>query len=293
MKKLTVFTPTYNRVYCLPNVYKSLCHQTSNDFIWIVVDDGSTDNTTELVRKWISENIIKIVLLEQKNGGKQKAHNNCVRMTNTDLFVCVDSDDFLVENAVELILNKWNENSNDIAGIVAYKGKNENETLSGYHFININKSTLTNLYETGFRGDTTLIYRTDILKNHLYPEVLDELHFTDSFVYDQIDQRYSLLVFPQILEICEYLEDGTTFNALRTLKNNPKSYAIFYNQKALFADSVKNRNYYICQYICYCILGKTNNIVSLSNYPLQTFFLFPFGKYLSIKRKLQYKKEVK
>ena len=102
MKHLTIFTPTYNRAYILNKLYESLCVQTCQDFEWLIVDDGSTDNTKELVDTWMGEGRIAIRYVYQQNGGKQRAFNKAVALTNSELFVCIDSDDQLTtEHVVE------------------------------------------------------------------------------------------------------------------------------------------------------------------------------------------------
>ncbi len=107
MKLLTVFTPTYNRGYCLRNLYESLKRQTSNNFLWLVIDDGSNDNTKELCLEFQKENRVEMVYYYQQNGGKHVAHNKAVEICQTELFLCVDSDDILSDQAVETIENAY------------------------------------------------------------------------------------------------------------------------------------------------------------------------------------------
>lgn len=104
MKLLTIFTPTYDRAYILPELYHSLCKEPSDSFIWLIVDDGSTDNTQTLVENWQRENKIEIVYFKQENGGKMRAHNKGVELCSTPLFFCIDSDDQIATGAVEKIL---------------------------------------------------------------------------------------------------------------------------------------------------------------------------------------------
>lgn len=120
MKYLTIFTPTYNRSNLLLHLYKSLCEQINKDFLWLIIDDGSKDNTKELVDTWKKENKIKIQYIYQKNSGKHVAHNKAVELCNTELFVCVDSDDILTNNAVEIIINYWENDRNKNVDFVAY-----------------------------------------------------------------------------------------------------------------------------------------------------------------------------
>ena len=107
---LTVFTPAYNRAHTLPRTYESLCRQKCKQFIWMIIDDGSTDNTAELVKGWQSRsNGFPIRYIYKENGGMHTAHNTAYANIDTELNVCIDSDDMLADNAVELILNKWHE----------------------------------------------------------------------------------------------------------------------------------------------------------------------------------------
>ena len=198
MKRLTVFTPTYNRKGNLKKLYESLLRQTVSDFIWIIVDDGSTDGTEDLVRQWISESKIVIQYHFQDNSGKMIAHNKGVLLSTTELFVCVDSDDYLTDNAVELILKYYECIATDdsLCGIVAYKSISKNQFPR-----RIESSTLSNLYHCGFRGETTLVFKTDVLRHYLFPVIEGEKFITEGYVYDQIDDTYKYLVLREILII--------------------------------------------------------------------------------------------
>ena len=104
---LTIFTPTYNRAYILWKGFEGLKRQTCKDFKWIIIDDGSTDNTKELVEEWIKEDIIPIEYYHKQNGGMHTAHNEAYRHINSELAVCIDSDDYMPDNGVELIISRW------------------------------------------------------------------------------------------------------------------------------------------------------------------------------------------
>ena len=165
MKKLTVFTPAYNRADMLHTVYESLLCQTNTDFVWLVVDDGSSDDTWEVLNSFKNEGRLEIDLIRQENGGKMRAHNVGVRLAETELFVCLDSDDCFTKNTVSDILKQWEKVSGDreIAGIVAHKGRDEEHTLYDAVFPDVETDTLSGLYSKGFKGETTLIFRTDNL----------------------------------------------------------------------------------------------------------------------------------
>ena len=114
MPILTVFTPTFNRAYILHRCYESLLRQTNKNFIWLIIDDGSTDNTKKLVTEWMNkENGFEIRYEYKKNGGMHTAHNKAYELIDTELNVCIDSDDFMPDNAVELIVNFWDKYGSD------------------------------------------------------------------------------------------------------------------------------------------------------------------------------------
>ena len=170
MKLVTVFTPTYNREHTLPQLYDSLCRQTCKDFVWCIVDDGSKDNTEELVQEWVSKNQITIEYHKQSNGGKMRAHNFGVRLCKTPLFVCIDSDDYVSDTFVESVKGYYPQIKDEagLAGIIAYRTiKQEDGTFRvKCKFPYSGKSTLTALYKGGFFGDTTLVFKSEVIKQY-------------------------------------------------------------------------------------------------------------------------------
>ena len=228
--KLTVFTPTYNREKLLPRVYESLCAQTDRDFQWLIVDDGSTDGTEKLVNRWINDGPLSIRYYKQKNGGKMRAHNTGVKLTETELFVCLDSDDSFTSTAVSDILMKWSEvaDKRDCGGIVAHKGADEEHTLYDAVMPDISFSTLQGLYRQGFKGETTLVFKTELLKRHLFPEIPGEKYVPEDVVYDEIDRECVLAVLPKILTVCELVESGLTDRVAALREENPTGWYLYY-----------------------------------------------------------------
>lgn len=226
-KTLTIFTPTYNRGYIIGNLYQSLLAQTNSDFCWMIVDDGSTDNTRLLVDKFISEGRLEITYIWQENGGKQRAHNTGVNHCQSELFFCVDSDDTLVPTAVEDVLELWSRRRDEpsIAGIIAMRGRNQTEPMGTWFPEKLETTTIWNLnYKLHHRGDTALIYRTDILREFPYVVAPDEKFIGEGYVYHKIDQHYQLAVLHKIIWICEYLPDGYTAHVRQITRENPKGY---------------------------------------------------------------------
>lgn len=291
MKILTIFTPTYNRACTLNRLYDSLLEQTCKNFEWLIVDDGSTDITKDLIQNWIDEKKIPIRYIYQENGGKMCAHNKGVLNTQTELFLCVDSDDYLLSNAVEVITFLWHKHKHldFLVGIVGYKGVNLNEPMINHFQVFEEYSTCTKLYKDGFRGETTLVFRSEILKNYLFPEIVGEKFITECYIYDKIDQKYKYVVLPKVLTICEYLNDGYSKNSIILLRDNPKGWMLYYNQKAKYSKALKSKMHSICQYICYAILSNSKNIVKNATYKFLAFLFLPLGYMLSVKRKKQYK----
>lgn len=251
---LTVFTPSYNRRHTLPELYKSLCCQTSQDFLWLIVDDGSTDETESLVETWIHEGKISIQYHRQPNGGKMRAHNQGVLLSHTELFVCVDSDDYLTDNAVENVLETWKslDDKKQLAGIVAYRGKDPEHTMSGESFPHVKNATLQELYQKGYSGETALVYRTDILRQYPFPCFEGEKFIPEAVVYDQIDQHYQLHVLPEILTICEYRDDGLTHSVDLLRQKNPQGWLYYYQQKIRHTPWSVLRYKYLAHAVCFC-----------------------------------------
>ncbi|MCR4591311.1 MAG: glycosyltransferase family 2 protein [Lachnospiraceae bacterium] len=234
LKKLTVFTPVYNRADMLPDLYNSLTGQTNKDFVWLVVDDGSTDDSFEVLKSFEAEGKIEMRICRQENGGKMRAHNRGVELAETELFVCLDSDDRFTIQAVSDILGRWekvSENSS-FAGIVANKGESEERPLYGENLPQVTEDTLSGLYRKGFKGETTLIYRTEVLRKYPFPEIEGEKYVPEDVVYDEIDREYTLSVMDEILTICTLRDDGLTDRAAELRRKNPGGWYIYYVNRA-------------------------------------------------------------
>lgn len=294
MKKITVFTPTYNRAYVLPKLYLSLTEQTSKDFVWLIVDDGSTDNTKQIVDEWIREGKIEIKYIHQQNGGKMKAHNLGVQNTTTPYFVCVDSDDNMTDNAIESILNECEKLQDEsVCGIVAYKAYTDGKVIStpfpeGEEIVNFSK-----MYENGFEGDTAFVFKTEVIKQYPFPIIASEKFITEAYVYEQISRDYQVLLLNKILVICEYNADGLTKNLQKVIFNNPCGYVAYFLQKGNFASS---RMQTVKAYIRANAFRKFTKGVQMPVNAKKKFLYFithPFGKVLYLKKKREYQKSLK
>ena len=273
--KLTVFTPTYNRKELLKRAYESLCAQTCRDFVWLIVDDGSEDGTGDVVKKWMEESDFPIRYAAFPNGGKMRAHNRGVELCETDWFVCLDSDDVLARDAVELIYSCREETKDKgVAGIVAHKGRNERETLYGKDFPEEGYSTLYGLYLKGFRGETTLVFKTEFLRAFPFPEIEGEKYVPEDYIYDKIDAKYTLFILPKILTVCELVSSGYTDSVKALKRDNPNAWYLYYRQRAGITPLRLLKWKYLGYYILYAkrcqkpvFRGGLNAFLVLTGYP--------------------------
>ncbi len=279
MEQITIFTPTYNRGYLLPKLYQSLTGQINKNYVWLVVDDGSTDQTDQIVQGWISERKINIEYYKQTNQGKSIAHNKGVLLTQTELFTCVDSDDYLSADAIESILYLWEtSNKEKITGILAYKGYTDGASLTEMKDRACEKTTLKDAYSRhGLVGDTMLIFRTDIISQFEFPCFKGEKFVPEAYLYDQIDQQGELLILKKVLYYCAYLGDGYTNNMATLLKSNPKGYLAYINQRLKLDKKVNEKFLDSIRYVAMSIVTQERNVIEKSICPLITLVAYPFG----------------
>lgn len=222
-KKITVFTPTYNRVYILEQLYQSLLRQSYKNFCWLIIDDGSTDRTRELIGQWINEKKIEIRYFYQKNSGKMVAHNQGVEKTDTELFVCVDSDDYLVDNAIELLVEQWVKYNNESTiGIIARRASADGKQMGKGEFPQKKICKMGSFMGKTFSGDTTICFETSKPEEYKLPVIKGEKFITEAFLYDQIDHDgYEYILLDQPITICEYRQDGYTMSMDLISYQNP------------------------------------------------------------------------
>lgn len=225
---LTVFTPAYNRAHTIGRTYESLCRQTSKDFEWLVVDDGSKDDTRELVEGWIAENRIPIRYTYKDNGGLHTAYNQAIKLITTELCMCVDSDDWLPEDSVEKILTLWNKKKDDkFGGILGLDFTKDGKPIGGFLPDHVNQMRFIELgYRYHHYGDVKMVHRTALLKEVApMPTFGNEKYFNPIYLFHKIDIRYPLLVLNDNLCFVEYQEDGMTNNIFKQYIDSPRSFS--------------------------------------------------------------------
>ncbi|HTO36348.1 MAG TPA: glycosyltransferase family A protein [Flavobacterium sp.] len=245
MKTITVFTPTFNRAHLLPRLYKSLCRQTNQDFIWLVIDDGSSDNTKELVQEWIEENKIEIQYHYKENGGMHTGHNLAYANIETELNVCIDSDDFMPKDAIDRILKKWNSipDKSKIGGIIGLDADKEGNIIGTGIPEDLKKGSLHDLYERHqVKGDKKLVLRTDIVKLYPpYPEFKGEKLVPLGILYLMMGRDYDFVYSNEIYCIVEYQIEGSSASILKQYSQSPRGFAYSRKVQISYLKDIRNQ----------------------------------------------------
>lgn len=288
MVPLTVFTPTYNRIELLSRCYESLKRQTNKSFIWMIIDDGSVDNTRKVVEQWVRETSdFQVEYYYKENGGLHTAYNEAIAHIKTELCVCIDSDDFMPDDAVEKILNFWRENGSDeYAGIVGLdfdlEGNVIGDPLPEQKTINL-IDLLTGKYPIK-NGDRTNVIRTELYKKYAPMKVFPgEKNFNPHYMHLQISQEYDFLVMNENLRFVEYQATGMSNSMLKQYKNSPNSFAEIRKLYLSFPDTsweFKVRHSIHLVSSC-CLLGRPLKAMQMSEHKLTTIAAMPFGWILS------------
>ncbi|PKD29623.1 Chondroitin polymerase [Ruminococcus bromii] len=287
-KTLTVFTPTFNRRELLTRCYESMCRQTNKDFVWMIVDDGSTDDTKKFADEWKKNSDLEIRYIYKDNGGLHTAYNVAIENIDTELCVCIDSDDFMPDNAVELILNFWDKyGSDEYAGIVGLDfnldGKVIGDPLPNQKTVNlidlfIGKYDIVN-------GDRTNVIRTELYKTVAPMKVFpNEKNFNPHYMHLQISDNYDFLVLNENLRFVDYQSDGMTNSMLKQYKSSPNSFAEIRKLYLSFSGTpLKFKIKHSIHLVSSCILAhKLSFAFDESPYPIISALVLPLGVALSV-----------
>ncbi len=282
MPLLTVFTPTYNRAYILPQCYESMKRQTCKDFVWLIVDDGSADNTRELVESWQKEdNGFVLRYVYQENAGMHGAHNLAYENIDTELNTCIDSDDYMPDDAVEKIISFWQSSEKDdgVSGFLALDAYKNGEIIGTRFPKNVRRATYYDYYyKYGVKGDKKFILRTELTKANPYPVFEGEKYVNLATKYSLLDINYTLLNMNEVVCIVEYLDDGSSKNMFRQYLKNPRGFA--YSRKLCmqlpFA-GFKFRFNQAAHYVSSCLILKDRRWLADSPRKALTLLAAPAG----------------
>lgn len=222
---ITIFTPTYNRALLLKRLYASLLQQTDSDFEWLVVDDGSIDNTAELMKEIISKNNRFIIrYIRQENGGKHRAINQGVRLASGSWFLILDSDDWLADDAVAIIKGRTKEIENDrrFCGIAGLRVTPDRITVgTECDYTILDSDFFEYRYKYRIKGDRAEVVRTDIMKEYPFPEFDGERFLGEAIVWNSVSRKYITRFTDDKFYICEYQPGGLTDTFNKMMENNP------------------------------------------------------------------------
>lgn len=223
MIKISVFTPVYNRAYTISKLYESLLNQTVTEFEWIIVNDGSTDNINDLISIWKKDSRRKfnLIYLDELNEGKHISINKGVQESTSELFFIVDSDDYLTNDAIEIILEKRKSITPEThAGLGFCRGYNENTIIGSTFKGDTVDATSLQRRKHNILGDKAEVFFTEILKKYPFPKFQGENFITEATVWYKIaNDNYKIRWYQNIIYICNYLEDGLTANKEIGVKN--------------------------------------------------------------------------
>ena len=251
--KITVFTPTYNRAYIIENLYKSLCRQTYRNFEWLVVDDGSADNTEELFAKWTAEVDFSIRYYKKENGGKHTAINMGLELAQGELFFTVDSDDWLTDDALEKVA-KWESELPKDGNFCGFAGRLQNTAgqLSGTdHESEFFDGTTMDRYGKA-SGERAMVFYTEIHKKYSYPVFKGERFITEAVTWNRMARDgYKFRYYNDVIWIYEYQPDGLTGMGPSLYQKNPMGYGLWIREKSdIFGERGKRRFMTWYSYCC-------------------------------------------
>ncbi|MAB58277.1 MAG: glycosyl transferase [Aequorivita sp.] len=283
----TLFTPTYNRCITLKRLYNSLLSQHYKNFEWLIVDDGSTDETELLIRDFIEENKIEIVYIKQENGGKHRAINKGLEVAKGEYFFIVDSDDYLPSNSLE-ILNSYRINlSKNIIGIAGRRVDTQGNIIGdGFMEGNFISDHIEKSYIKNIKGDLAEVYQTEILRKFPFPDLKNEKFCAESLLWNRIAKKYKTLFIAEPIYVCEYLRGGLSDLSIINRVKSPNYAMIIYRElvtETRLPLKIKVRtfiNYW--RFSFYNKKGFIENWKNLNRNHL-SLLLFPFGFLMKLK----------
>ena len=230
MPFISILTPTYNRGKLLLPLYESLKNLTFEDFEWLIVDDGSEDDTEQYALSWIAHNIqnaeFPIRYIKKSNGGKHTAINRGVREANGELILILDSDDTLPADSLATIAHYYEQckGYKDCAGVCGLMAHHDGQLIgTGFPKDPMYESALQFRYakKGNVTGDLLEVYKTSVMREFPFPEIDNERFCPESLVWNRIANKYKLFCFNKVIYYRDYLEGGLTSKIVRIRMNSP------------------------------------------------------------------------
>lgn len=289
----TVFTPTFNRAYKLDGVYNSLINQTYKDFEWIIIDDGSTDDTEKLVESWIHEDILSIKYFKQENKGKHVAHNLAADKAIGYLFLVFDSDDQCIPESLEMFKYYWEDiplKKRDSFSTLTFLCMGKDGKVIGRKF----PKTINDVKDFGEQknmrsdGDKWGVNVTRLMKEHKFPVFDGEKFITEGIVWNRLSLKYSARFVNKPLKIIEYLNDGLTSNSSNIRYRSPCGTALAYKEQLELKITVFEKCKSAVNYVRFAIHGNLLKELTISIFKKPWLILFvPAGMFFSVLDKVK------
>jgi len=284
MNTITVFTPSFNRAHTLPRLYESLQRQTSKNFDWLIVDDGSSDNTKELVRGWIDQGNISIRYIRQANKGMLGAHNTAYDNISSTLAICIDSDDYLVDDGIESILNAWELESRQehIAGFIGLDAFESGEIIGNKFPTTLTEATFMEIRRKyRIKGDKKCVYRMSVINEFgRFPEIQGEHFPASSYLYRKIDQKYKLRIINRPLCIVEYQAGGNSKQKIKQYQRNPNAFMLYREYCMQHPFDIREKITHAIHYVSSCFFSHRYGKIFMNRNGLLTTLVSPFGALL-------------
>ena len=259
--KLSILTATYNRADFLGRLYNSIIQNLESelDIEWLIMDDGSVDDTLSVVGKFIQDDKVEIKYYKQENQGKMAALNNLMQYATGDLIVDCDSDDYFSKDAFKIIKEEFEKTEKDGLYALCFLKQKESGEIDGTNFKN-EISTMFDLYfKEGTNGEKALVYYADIRKKYKHELEHNEKFITEARMYHKLDENYKIKCVNKPITVGDYQENGYTSNILKTFKSSPYGYLKYFEeilQKDFKGVTWNKRLYAIKHYILF--LTMTN-----------------------------------
>lgn len=279
--KISILTPTYNRGEDLKQLYDSLLRNSKSNinFEWLIMDDGSSDDTNKIVKDFINDKKIEIHYHHQKNGGKMSAINNLVPYVSGDICVTCDSDDYFTDDALEIIAEAYEKYKDKQIYALCFR-KFVNTKISGEPFKSIETKMFDLYFKEGQTGEIAIVFIANIRKNFLYKLEHNEKFVTEARLYHEMDDEKNIICVDKPIMYCEYKENGYTTNILSQFTKSPYGYYMYFKeilQKDFSGVLFNKRIYAIKHYILFITLTHSkNNIKSIKNISNKLLFILLF-----------------
>ncbi len=278
---ISIVTPSYNRAHLLERLFESLCQQTNKGFEWILVDDGSTDNTEEIARKLKEsnsyKNVFPIQYIKKENGGKHTALNRGIQAALGELILLLDSDDSLPPTAIETINQYFKPIKDDssfggVAGFMAH----HDGTVIGQCTTKgvVDANSLDYHYQYGASGDMCEVFKTSVLKEFPFPEIEGEKFVPEALVWNRIAQKYKLRWFQEVIYYRDYLEGGLTDKIVKIRMKSPIATTACYQELCTFNVPMKVKIRSAINYWRFRLCGSPHDFPQLS---LKWIWTMPIG----------------